>query len=233
MRLKIIDQTIEDIRFVPEKEVQKILVGILQISLVPKQQLQEGIEGIRLSECIQIDDTYTGIAVDLNGEILRDILLLRCGNITAQLAAHRKVGWVCIQQRLYIAAAQNIGIHIQNLVDPVIQKPGREQAEYGAGGPIAGGDERCVLVAEQPDGIRPRQQSLLIFGRQNRTKTEEGNAVRMVFQNGHDQIDALIDIVIVERQQNNMIVLTEGCAGVIRYQSEIRTCMIMIVTCRG
>ena len=55
----------------------------------------------------------------------------------------------------------------------------------------------------------------------------------MVFQNGQDQIDALIDIVIVERQQDNVIVPTEGCIGVVRYQSEICACMILLVTGRG
>jgi hypothetical protein len=231
MRLEIIDQVVQDDRLIPEKEVQEILVGILQILLMPKQEFQEGIEGILPAEGVEVEYTYAGIAVDLSGEILGDDLLLRRRYIAGQLAAQCKIRRLRIQQGLDAAAAQDIAVQIQNLPDPLIQQPGGKQAEYGAGGPFVGGNERRVIIADQPEGAVHSQQCPLVLFGQSRAKADEGNAAGMVLQNGQNQIDALVNIVVVEGQQDDPVILTEGAVGSIQLQSEMR--IETVVTAAG
>lgn len=120
-----------------EINVEEILIQKYNFTAERTESGENFMEGMVLPQVIQIKDHNTRVAVDLGREVGAYGADLGFGYIATNLIAHTDTGDLRVKQGLKAAGTENVGIHIQDTFDLVLQKPGTEYPQYGAECPTA------------------------------------------------------------------------------------------------
>lgn len=203
--LEIVIEGIEIGDLVLEINIQEVLVREDNILAHIVQLGEDFMEAVMLPQIIQIKQADTCVAVEAGRKQFSYSDLLGIGGVAADFAAHGKDRYLQIQQLLEITGADHVRIQIEDLMDTALKKPGGKQPVQCAGGPFAGIRNGSIVIAVQLNADIQFQDGTDILGLQIGGGADKGNTLGMVLFNGKHEVDALVYIIIIKGQHDQLI----------------------------